>query len=288
MPAASAPNPQVAREKAIAFSRPEQLAEIFSEANRLKLQVLIKTSNTGKSIRGSVEGFDPGAGTIRIGNVSPAGDQLLLGHDLVKVEFILLSKKLVFVAHVRARVAGKILVGLPDKVVAIERRVNARFRVPASHAAFIEFPERSIDPMRYDAPFIPEFMRDQRHTIPRFRIDDVSLGGVACFTRFGAPAELFRSAEEYVTASLLFPGQVTLSVPISVRWTKKTTAALAPGRFEQLQRVIMARFQPFMSPEDSDMRETYFRMGLQFHEVPKELDMALRQFIRVVQSAESV
>lgn len=284
---ASPPRP-VSREKAIAFSRPEQLAEIFSEANRLKLQVLIRTSNTGKAVRGVVEGFELGERTLRIGAISAAGDACLRGHDLVKIEFILLSKKLVFVSPLRARVPGKILVGMPEKIVAIERRVNARFRVPASHAAFVEFPERNVDTNRYDIPYVPPFLRDEHTALPRFRIDDVSLGGVACFTRFQGVSDLFRAEEEYVNASLHFPGQAPLLVPVSVRWTKKTTAALGPGRFELLQRVIVTRFRPSMSPDDADMRESYYRMGLQFHEVPKELDAALRQFLRVVQTAESI
>ena len=183
---------------------------------------------------------------------------------------------------------GKILVGMPDKVVAIERRVNSRFRVPPTHAAFVEFAERSIDQARYDAPFVPSFLQGDRPQVARFRIDDVSLGGVACFTRYGAVSDLFRAEEEYVNASLLFPGQAPMFVPVSVRWTKRTTAALGPGRFEQLQRVIVTRFRQAMSSDDSDMRESFFRMGLQFHEVPKELDAALRQFMRVVQTAESV
>jgi hypothetical protein len=285
---AAAAKPPSARERAIAFTRAEQLAEIFAEAHRLKLQVLVRTSNTGKAIRGTIEGFDPGEKTLRIGSISVAGDGLLRGHDLVKVEFILLSKKLVFVSQVRARVTGKILLGMPDKVVAIERRLNARFRVPASHAAFVEFPERTVDLARFDTPFVPPFLRSDNDTVPRFRVDDVSLGGVACFTRFGAMVEMFKAEEECVNATLLFPGQAPLVVPVSVRWTKRTTAALGPGRFEQLQRVIVTRFRPAMSSDDADMRETFYRMGLQFQEVPKELDSSLRQFIRVVQSAEPV
>lgn len=280
----------LAREKAIAFSRPEQLAEIFSEANRLKLQVLIRTSNTGKAVRGSVEGFDMGERTLRIGSISPAGDACLHGYDVVKIEFILLSKKLVFVSQVRARVAGKILLGMPEKIVAIERRVNARFRVPATHAAFVEFPDRRVDTSRYDLPYIPPFLRDSQkdESQARFRIDDVSLGGVACFTRFQGMADLFRAEEEYVNASIQFPGQAPLLVPVSVRWTKKTTATLGEVRFPLLQRVLVTRFRPAMSPDDPDMRESFYRMGLQFHEVPKELDAALRQFLRVVQTAESI
>ena len=94
------------RERAVAFSKPDQVLEILNEANRLKLQVLIKYSNEGKAVRGFVEGVDARDRTVRIGGISPAGDALLNGCDAVKIEFILLSKKLVFVSRVRSRIPG--------------------------------------------------------------------------------------------------------------------------------------------------------------------------------------
>lgn len=280
------PSPQ--KDKAVAFSRPEQVAEILQEADRLGLQVLIKTSADGKAIRGQMESFLRQDKTLRIGGISPAGDDMLRGHDFVKVEFILLSKKLVFVSPIRARANGRIVLGQPDKLVAIERRSNSRFRVPQSHAAFMEFPDRKLDLTRFDAPFIPRFMRDERNGLMRMRIDDVSLGGVACFTRHLAVADMFRSDEDNVPAVLYFPNMAPIQAPVSIRWTKKTTAAVPVGRFAGLARVLQARLRPIVGNDDLELRENYHRIGLQFSEVSKDLDSALRTFIKLVQTAESV
>ena len=281
--AAAAP----ARDKAVAFSQPEQIAEILREANRLRLQVLVKTSSTSKAVRGELQYFNVNDKRIVIGAISPAGDELLRGHEFVKVEFILLSKKLVFVSPVRGRAKGKLMLGLPDKLVAIERRVNARFRVPQTNAAFLEFPDRRIDLNRFDAPFVPEFMREDRSPIARLRVDDVSLGGVACFTRFPNVADLLKNEENGVHAVLYFPNTTPLQVPVSVRWTKKTSAPLQ-GKYGIFARMVQQKLRPAMGADEIEIRENYFRVGLQFAEVSKDLDAALRSFIKLVQTAESV
>ncbi len=279
-----------AKEKAVSFSKPEQIAEILAEANRLKLQVLVKYANDGKSVRGFVESFDAVDMTIRIGGISVAGDALLKNFQQLRVEFILLSRKLVFVSVVKARVQGKLLLACPVKLVAIERRQNSRFKVPASNAAFVEFHDRKIDLNRMDAPFFPNFMRDDKNYLMRLRIDDVSLGGVACFTRFGAISEVLKPDEIGLTALLVFPKTAPISVPVSIRWVKKTLSTVQAGQFDVVQRSFASRIlkAPTVTSESLLLKETYYRLGLQFSEVSKELDLALRTCIRVVQTAESV
>jgi hypothetical protein len=276
------------KDKAIAFSRPEQVLEILREVNRRKTQVLIKYSSDGKLVRGVVEDLLVSEGSLVVSGISAAGDQLLAQHKLVRIEFILLSKKIIFVTKIKQRIPGKILLSVPDKLVALERRANARFRVPVPCAAFLEFNDRRMDLDRFDAPFMPRFMRDDASKAPRVRIDDVSLGGVACFTRYGAIADLFRADEDELMASLYLPSTAPLSVRVSVRWTKKTTAAVLSGGYDEFQRIVATRLKLLPSSDDMQMRENFFRIGFQFTEVTSELDAALRSFIKLVQTAESV
>ncbi|MEY2986563.1 MAG: hypothetical protein RJB13_84, partial [Pseudomonadota bacterium] len=217
------------KEKAIAFSKPEQVLEILREVNRRKTQVLIKYSNDGKLVRGVVEDLLGTEGSLVIAGISPSGDSLLAAFKLVRIEFILLSKKIVFVSKIKQRVSGKILLAIPEKLVAYERRANARFRVPISCAAFLEFSDRKFEVERFDAPFVPIFQRDENSSAPRLRIDDVSLGGVACHTRYSAISELFRADEDELKATIYLPSTHPLQVHVSVRWTKKTTVAVTQG-----------------------------------------------------------
>ena len=276
------------KEKAIAFSRPEQVLEILREVNRRKTQVLIKYSNDGKLVRGVVEDLLGAEGSLVVSGISSSGDSLLAPYKLVRIEFILLSKKIVFVSKIKQRVPGKILLAIPEKLVAFERRSNSRFRVPMSCAAFLEFSDRRIDLERFDAPFTPRFMRDDGSSAPRVRIDDVSLGGVACFTRYGAVADLFRADEDELKANLYLPSTAPLSVHVSVRWTKKTTAAVVHGNYDDFQRIVANRLKLLPSSDELQMRENFFRIGFQFTEVTSELDASLRAFMKLVQTAESV
>lgn len=276
------------KEKAIAFSRPEQVLEILREVNRRKTQVLIKYSTEGKIVRGVVEDLLGAEGSLVVSGISSAGDSLLAPYKLVRIEFILLSKKIVFVSKIKQRVPGKILLAIPEKLVAFERRSNSRFRVPMACAAFLEFADRRIDMERFDAPFTPRFMRDDGSTAPRMRIDDVSLGGVACFTRYGAVADLFRAHEDELKANLYLPSTSPLAVHVSVRWTKKTTAAVVHGHYDDFQRIVATRLKLLPSSDELQMRENFYRVGFQFTEVTSELDASLRGFMKLVQTAESV
>jgi hypothetical protein len=276
------------KEKAIAFSRPEQVLEILREVNRRKTQVLIKYANDGKLVRGVVEDLLGAEGSLVISGISPSGDSLLAPYKLVRIEFILLSKKIVFVSKIKQRVPGKILLAIPEKLVAFERRANSRFRVPISCAAFLELPDRRIELERFDSPFIPRFLRDETSSSARVRIDDVSLGGVACFTRYAAVADLFRADEDELKAHLYLPSTAPIPVHVSVRWTKKTTSAVMQGNYNDFQRIIANRLKLLPSGEEMQMRENFYRVGFQFTEVSSELDAALRAFIKLVQTAESV
>lgn len=276
------------REKAIAFTRPEQVLEILREVNRRKTQVLIKYTSDGKLVRGVVEDLLASEGSLVVSGISSAGDELLAPYVLVRIEFILLSKKIIFVTKIKQRVPGKILLAVPDRLVALERRTNSRFRVPIPCAAFLEFPDRKVEFDRFDAPFMPRFLRNDASSAPRVRIDDVSLGGVACFTRYAGIAELFRADEEELNACLYLPSTAPLHVRVTVRWTKKTTSAVLTGNYEEFQRIIASRLKLLPTSDEMQMRENYYRIGFQFTEVTSELDSSLRSFIKLVQTAESV
>lgn len=276
------------KEKALAFSQPGQVLEILREVNRRKTQVLIKYSNDGKLVRGVIDELPVSEPSVVVSGISPSGDALLAAHNLVRIEFILLSKKIVFVSKVLNRVPGKLILALPDKLIAYERRANSRFRVPMSCAAFLEFPDRKVELARFDAPYVPNSMRDDSSASVRVRIDDVSLGGVAGFTRFLAVADAFKADAGDINAILYLPSTAPFRVKVSYRWTKKTTAVITDGKFLAFQQMIASRLRMDVASEEMQMKETFYRIGFQFTEVASELDAALRAFIKLVQTAESV
>lgn len=276
------------KQKAVAFTRLEQILKILSEVSRLKIEVLVRYSSTGKAVRGIAEHLSLKEKSFLVSGISPAGDDLLKGHDKVRVEFVLLSTKLVFDTVVRARVPGKIVLSIPTQLISIERRRNSRFKVPSNQAAFVEFADEHAEMSRFDAPFVPPFLCDEALLVPRLRVDDVSLGGLACFTRYSAVSSLLKPSEVGVMGKIFFPDLPPMLVPVSIRWIKKTLNAVPAGRYPNLTLTLSSRTKSVNVAPDLNLKETYFRVGLQFAEVSQELDAALRKFIHSVQTAESV
>src|SRR5690606_26038004 len=97
----------------------------------------------------------------------------------------------------------------------------------------------------------------------------VSLGGIACFTRYAAIAQLFRASDLILNTHVFFPSKAPLQVPVTMRWIKKTTTSVDTHKFPNLRRVVASRLK---SQSELSLRETYYRIGLQFSEVSQELD----------------
>ncbi len=278
-------------EKAIVFSKIEQITEILAEAEKLRLPVLLRYTNDGKAVRAFVERANiKGEQGVRIGGISAAGDAVLASYDVVKVEFVLLSKKLYFVTRIRARTTSRILVNAPVKLYAVERRRNARFNLPRDASAFLEFPELTIDYSRLDSPLNPDITGALTTAPLRLRLDDISLGGTALSTRFPSIAEILKpTGDNTITAKLHLPKFLPVAVPVAVRWSKKSTLRILPGKHEDMCRALSAKVSNAgFRAADVQFSEIFQRYGIQFSEISSELDAVLREFIHTCQTAESV
>ena len=280
-PAPTAPK----KEKGTVFDKPEQIGKILQEMVRLRIPVLLKHAVDGKAVRGMVDHYDDQFQRISISGISPAGDQILMGHEAIRIEFVLMSTKLVFASQVCARSTGRVLINKPLRLVSIERRGNSRFPVPAHAAAFIEFPQLMGDPRRLDSRPGP---MSQDGVMPlRLRIDDVSLGGLACFTRFLSATELLVPGQITTTARISFPHMATIELPVLVRWSKKSTVSVQATQFDRLTHSLKQRVKLTLT-HDAQFKTTFQRFGIQFPETSKEFEVLLRTFIRSVQQANAV
>lgn len=276
------------KQKAIAFSKPDQIKRILTEAANLNLEILVRYDARGTAVRAKVVQFSQNDQLLMLGSISAAGDQALRTYDSVLVEFVLLSTKLKFQAKIRGRAQGKLALNMPEKLFSIERRQNSRFKVPVASAAFVEFQDFKIDTSVFDAPFSPKSAGGEKHIIPRLRIDDISLGGIAGFTRSGALAKLLKPSDQDVLARIYFPNMMPFTVPVTLRWLKKTVSNVPSGKFLRFQQSVGFKLRGSAPVENLGMSETFFRIGIQFSEISKDIDSALRTFIKMVQTVESL
>ncbi len=276
------------KDQAIVFSKVSQLFEIFSEVDRLKLPVLLRYSRSGKAVRAVFQHFDIGSASLTLSGISQAGMEFIGSSSVLKVEFVLLSKKIVFVSSVVSRGLSDVTLKLPDKLVAIERRQNVRFKVPINCPAFIEFPDRRIRFEDEGAPYYPKGLETSARSTAILRIDDVSLGGIGGITRYASIANAMRVGDDMQNAVLYFPDNYPVSLPVSVRWNKKTIVSDLDGRFDEFKKRVARFVGSAVSESDIEIKESFHRVGVQFAEVSKDLDNLLRSFIKRVQQAESV
>lgn len=276
------------RDKAVVFSKVAQIFEILVEVDKLKLPVLIRYSRDGKAVRAVFHHLDIVGNKIVLSGISSAGEAFLAKSSLLKVEFILLAKKIVFASAVISRKAGELTMRIPDKIMAIERRNNVRFKVPASCPAFIEFPERRISFDDEGAPHYPRSLQLGAKNRAFLRIDDISLGGLGAMSRYPAMTSALKTGDETQKAVLYLPNNFPIPLSVTVRWSKKTTASDSDGRYDEFRRRVARLTGRAANDSDLVIKETIHRAGVQFGEVSQELDSIIRLFIRRVQQAESI
>ncbi len=278
-----------ARERAIVFSNEEQISHILAEAADLGVQVLIRIpGGDGRAVRGTLESMEQDRVSLHVAGISHQGEQILEALDQAVVEFVLLSKKIVFFSKFRGRAPGKVSLSIPSQVYAIERRSTARVRVPATRPAIVRIPALLAPLERFDSPFLPSHLRGTMGDVPaQMRVDDISLGGVACYTRYTAVAEALRAGNEPVSLTIQFPGSLPLEAPVTIRWVKKTTRPLDPAVAQEVWSLLGGK-SPLPQEKVAVIKESFTRVGIQFLEVSQELDTRLRYFIRELQLLGSV
>jgi hypothetical protein len=283
--------PGKAGEKTLVFSKPQQIVEILTEADRLKLPILIRYTNDGKAVRGFVERADlNNERGLRIGGISDAGDSVLARYDVVKIEFVLLSKKIFFISRIRARTPSRLLVSTPEKVYAIERRLNARFPVPKGMTALVRFDKVPVDQSRFDAPPSLNIVEPTLLQPSSLLIHDISLGGAALTTRYGGVAQNFAPDQKILEAQFCFPRIPPITAPVTIRWVKKISMRIDPESIPETAHTIEERLTalPTLRNTKLEYNDVVHRFGIQFSEISSELDAALRLFINQAQTAESV
>jgi len=273
--------------KALAFVHKHQISEILQEAGRLRLQVLLRIPSEAKVVRGYLEHFKSGDDRVKINGISKAGETLLKSSDNIRVEFVLLAKKIYFDSEIKGRSESRILLTLPPKVVAVERRANTRFSLPASVSAYIIFPNSQFDRTSFDTPYLPKELLLRWDNKVSLRIDDISLGGIAIHTRFAGIIEELAQRGEETDALICFPSHPPIATNVIVRWQKKTMFR----KGESATRDIWHHISHKLGVNDEQwpkMTDQWFRVGLQFSEVTSELDRSIRTFKRAVQTAGSI
>jgi len=256
-------------ESQLKISNAERIARILRRICQASLQVMIRTDAASSvAIKGRAVNLimDGTAKGMRISNVSEKGMAHLLGLTDIYVEFIMMSTKVMFTARILLREQSSVVVTIPDELVSIERRKNARYFTTPDLSAFLTF--SLFRPANDDITAAPYFLH-YRDVGALVSLSDLSLGGVCACTRFPSLNAVLRRGMIDDGATLHLPMQAPIPVALEVRWFKK--------------------IREHIKASDGTMRsQRTYKYGLEFKGQNESVQIAIRQFLQQLSQAGAI
>lgn len=247
------------------------MARLLEKAGETGLPLLIRTlSQPTIAVKGrakrsggsvSIQGF-------KVGNLSERGLEHLAKNSEggVQVEFSLSSVKVMFYSSVSHFAFDECTLTVPDYLLSIERRKNARFQVVGMHRAFVSLPEWRPDPK--DAG-VPPYFPSSGELAELLPVGDVSLGGLSIVEKFPAVCSQFATSTSSRFILLHLPMSQPIEIKASVRWNRKTRDVVT--EIDGQSRIV-----------------SVYRFGIQFVSPGAELLMSLKSFIQMISQAEAI
>jgi len=203
---------------------------------------------------------------IRISEISEKGARYLATKEIIQVEFVMMSSKIVFASKIIFREKEFLVVDVPQTLVCIERRKNARYKATSGLVGFLKMEQHK--PGRDDFTAMPYFSFFQG-VAGALKVEDVSLGGISVGTHFPSVLPYATRGTKDEGAILTLPLQKPVLCPIEIRWIKKITAHEGDGA-------------------DSSLKTLSIKLGFQFTSVSPELENAIRIYIMQVSQSEAI
>jgi hypothetical protein len=256
------------------ISSPERVQRILDRVIEAQLGVLFRwPKEPSVSVKGRVtamfdfylEGGKKAKG-LRISNISEKGMRYIWDKEVMQIEFVLMSTKVVFVCKIVSKDQNHVVVTAPKHLISVNRRKNERYPCTDNLTGLFRFD--MFRPKWEDfasAPFFQHYSKMSGF----IGIEDVSLGGVCISTTFPAINKLARRGLIDDSAELLLPMQKPVKAPVELRWIK--------------------RIKEHQKDDDGSVRQyTSYRLGLQFLNMNQELEQAIRMFIQQVTQQEAI
>ncbi len=251
------------------ISNPQRIVRILKRISQARLPVLIRVSSQENVlIRGRASDLlaDQSMFRMRISNVSESGAKKLEDKKSIQIEFVMMSTKISFVSYVCQIDQNSILVAVPEYLLSIERRKNARHNSTKDFSSYIAM---DIWQPGSDDLAAPPTMSHYRDLINHISIVDIGMGGICAVTRFPSASLILRRGVIDDHAKLIFPMQQPLKIGLEIRWTKKIK--------EQVKDVD--GFSRYIRS---------FRFGGEFIFQNEDAKLVIRQYIQNLMQAEAI
>lgn len=258
-------------EQNIRISSPERVLRILQRVAQGGLHVLVRdVSQPETAVKGRAVSS---AGVTRIGGFSIGGlsekGRLYLTANpnaVVQVEFVLMAMKVVFQAKILRIDGNAVSVSLPDTLVSIERRKDARYPITPNAKAFIRID--NWHPDQSDQTVIP-FFEYQRQNASLISAGDLSAGGLSIVSRFPAICKILQRGSIVDRGALILPLERPIPIMLEVRWVKRIR--------ENVQDM-----------EGNVRTARIYKFGVQFMNPSEQLVSGLQRFMTKLVVAEAI
>ena len=261
----------VASEQKIRISSPERVARLLEKVAQSRLPLLVRALSTPAiAVRGRAvqeAGVSRNQG-FKIIDISDRGLKFLSENSAggLMVEFALMSTKVEFFTSITELNTTGCTVSLPDCLMSIERRKNARFQVGGSSRAFLSMD--SWLPDAEDIAAVP-FFESSNELGPLILVGDISEGGVSLVTRFPSMCTVLGRSSIQETGKLYLPMANPIAFEAAIRWSKTVKDVLPDEK--GVNRIIRL-----------------YRFGVQFVNPSAGLVNQIQMFIQKIGQAEAI
>lgn len=251
------------------IANPQRIIRILRRISQARLPVLIRFS-TQESVlirgRASELNADFATPKMRISNISEAGIKKLEDKKTIQIEFVMMSTKISFVSRICQFDQNSITVAIPDYLLSIERRKNARHITTKDFTSFVAL---NIWQPNMDDVSAPPTLLHFQELMNQISIVDIGMGGICGVTRFPSAGMVLKRGLIDDNAMILFPMQKPIKLGMEIRWIKKIK--------EQIKDV------------DGFTRNVRsFRFGGEFIFPNEDTKLAVRQYIQQLMQAEAI
>jgi hypothetical protein len=256
------------------ISNPERVQRILDRVIEAQLGVLFRwPKEPSVSVKGRVtamfdfylEGGKKAQG-LRISNISEKGMRYIWDKDVMQVEFVLMSTKVVFVCKIVSKDQNHVVVTVPKHLISVNRRKNERYASTENLQGLFRF--EMFRPRWEDFAASPCYQHYSKMS-GYMKIEDVSLGGICVSSTFPSVNKIARRGLIDDAGEILLPMQKPVTAPIELRWIK---------RIKEHHKDDDGSVRQFMS----------YRLGLQFLNMNQEIETAIRMFIQQTTQQEAI
>ena len=253
------------------ISSPERVARLLEQVAQSNLPLLVRAlSLPAIAVKGRaipIKGAIADHG-FKIGSISDRGLKFLSENSSggIMVEFVLMSSKVEFYTTIATLSEVECTVSLPNYLLSIERRKNARFQVAGNARAFMSID--SWEPDAEDLATVP-FFESSSELGSLIPVGDVSLGGISLVSRFPSICKVFDRTPMEEIGQFYLPMSSPISIEGSIRWSKRVKEIL---------------------PDDNGGNRVVrsYSFGVQFMNPSEELLKDIQVFIQKASQAEAI